>query len=115
MADIANQSVNWEGVKLTTTAAAAAGDTITGVDTRSALIFFNASAGVITVTIAATGYDKYGELTIHNNDVAIPAGEDWAVGGDFFAKNFADSSGECTLTYSTHTDLSILPLKTAFK
>lgn len=115
MANIASKGVGWTAAKVTATAAAAAGDVITGVDTRSMILFANASAGVITVTIAAVGADKYGGVTIHNQAVAIPAGETWAVGGDFFAKNFADNSGEASLTYSTHVDLTVLPIMTQFK
>ena len=116
MSDIATQQVGNTDVELTETACNIGGDVITGFNIRGALIFKNASVASITVTVTATGEDKFGLSTpTHDKEIVIPASESRGVGGDFFAKNFGNNVGSIALAYTDVTTLTVIPLNTAFK
>lgn len=84
-------------------AAAGGGDKVAPND-RGYVHYKNASAGILTVTVAVPGNTKYGQA---NPDVAIaiPAGEDRIIGP--LPADLAGSDGLVAITYSGVTSLTV--------
>jgi hypothetical protein len=108
MALLTYQQIKTTGMKPEPVNADPAGDTIPP-DNGGLLYYKNASAGLITITIATPGNTKYG-AAIPNIDVPVAAGADGVIGTlPFDLGDFGD--GLVHLTYSSATSLTVAALR----
>lgn len=113
MATLTVQTAVVTGVQPTFNSAAGGGDVFAN-DGNTYAHFVNGSGGSITVTFDAvpTSVNKegFGDITISDTAVAIPAGEQRVI-GPFPQARFNNSSGQVSMTYSGVTSLTVATIK----
>lgn len=119
MATLTRQTIIEAGLTPTFAACAGGGDVVDNSDGMTFLYVKNASAGSITVTIAAASGaasvadPKFGTLTKSAVAKVILAGAD-AIIGPFKKQGFNNSSEQLAITYSGVTTLTIAALKITY-
>lgn len=109
MAVLAAQQATTAGLNPTYAAAAALGDTVTGVDKKCLLRVVNGHSAPQTVTLASQKTARTG-LVPDDLDVAVPNAQERIIAID---PAYVDADGVLHLTYSGVTLLTVGVLRTA--
>lgn len=114
MATFSVESVDEDGLAATYNSAAAGGDQFAN-DGQVILHIknTNGSARTVTVTAQNTSYNKpgMGSLTKANASVSVPATTGERFLGPFPTDAFNDSNGNCQISYTAETGVTVAVLK----
>lgn len=94
---------------VTLASAASGGDEFVN-DGKTLILALNSSGAPITITVVTQA--TVDGLAVTDLTLAVGAG-DYGWFGPFPTGIYNDGDGKVQLTYSTHTDLSLLPMKSA--
>ena len=103
MALLTVQSADLDGLAASYDSAAGGGDTFVN-DGNTQLHVKNGSGAPITVTVTATVACNHGSL--HDSVTSVGAGAEAFI-GEFERERFNNSAGQCAITYSGVTSLTI--------